>query len=475
MANKERKIFAIEPGKYPEETIAVAFARTSRMPGDIQESLDVLTEEKSAQFHEKWVIGYGHGSVAEHAVLHVGVENISRLATEVVEGSRLASYSEKSTRFQKIGEGEYLIPKSVERSKYLADYEEAHARLFGAYGAALIAVSREMGIDLDNCKPAEKTRVIDVCRYELPMSVLTRLGITANARTMEYLCSKLLSHELEEVREIGTELKLEAVKIAPTLVKYADEMQYVSAVNAVLARKANKILVPRTIEEDRMFSVIPTVEVADAQTHGENEYLAALLFRYAGGYSYKECYSKVKHMSPRQKDRLIADALGKMGEHDKPGRELELPDITFDVLIDEGGFNDLKRNRMLTMVAQEFNGAYGARLPKITEQAGVADKMKEAIRFAEELAGVMKGDLGPDAKYLHTNATLRRMLMKMNIRELAEMYNVRATERANPGYRQPVLQMGELAGEIYPRLWKYLGRKYNYPGSSKIRMEWFGE
>ena len=38
-----------------------------------------LSDEKSADFHEKWVVGYGHSSVAEHAVLHIALENVSRL------------------------------------------------------------------------------------------------------------------------------------------------------------------------------------------------------------------------------------------------------------------------------------------------------------------------------------------------------------------------------------------------------------
>ena len=37
------------------------------------------------KFHEKWVVGYGHASVAEHAVLHIAFENVSRLAIESIE------------------------------------------------------------------------------------------------------------------------------------------------------------------------------------------------------------------------------------------------------------------------------------------------------------------------------------------------------------------------------------------------------
>ena len=46
------------------------------------------------------VVGYGHASVAEHAVLHMAVENISRLACDALEDNRLASYTEKSSRYR---------------------------------------------------------------------------------------------------------------------------------------------------------------------------------------------------------------------------------------------------------------------------------------------------------------------------------------------------------------------------------------
>ena len=81
----------------PEEVIAVLFAYYSRSRDDLRtnlarlladQELDVagatgvrpalrLATEKARQFHEKWVVGYGHASVAEHAAIHLAVENVS--------------------------------------------------------------------------------------------------------------------------------------------------------------------------------------------------------------------------------------------------------------------------------------------------------------------------------------------------------------------------------------------------------------
>jgi hypothetical protein len=76
-----RRIYLLSPRHLSPETIAVAFAKTSRSPLSFDEIAAELTDERSAEFHEKWVVGYGHASVAEHAVLHIAFENVSRLAS----------------------------------------------------------------------------------------------------------------------------------------------------------------------------------------------------------------------------------------------------------------------------------------------------------------------------------------------------------------------------------------------------------
>ena len=109
-----RQIYLLSPKELSPETIAVAFAKTSRSPESFREIAAELSDEKSARFHEKWVVGYGHASVAEHAVLHIAIENVSRLAVECLESNRLASYTEKSTRYQKWDAQAFFIPPELD-------------------------------------------------------------------------------------------------------------------------------------------------------------------------------------------------------------------------------------------------------------------------------------------------------------------------------------------------------------------------
>ena len=115
---KTRDIYLLNPKRLSPEVIAVAFAKTSRSPESFRDIAAELSDEKSAEFHEKWVVGYGHASVAEHAVMHVAFENVSRLAIECIESNRLASYTEKSTRYQVFERDGFYTPPSVAASKH---------------------------------------------------------------------------------------------------------------------------------------------------------------------------------------------------------------------------------------------------------------------------------------------------------------------------------------------------------------------
>lgn len=135
-----RKVYLLDPQTFSPEVIAVAFAKTSRSPESFLQIASELNTENSAEFHEKWVVGYGHSSVAEHAVLHVAVENASRLAVEALESNRLASYTEKSTRYQKWGLDDFITPPELDGHLLLPVYLDAVRLLFETYQNSLLPV-----------------------------------------------------------------------------------------------------------------------------------------------------------------------------------------------------------------------------------------------------------------------------------------------------------------------------------------------
>ena len=183
----------------------MVFAMTSRSPDPFDQIAARVPEEKAADFHEKWVLDYGHASVAEHAVLHLAIENISRLACDQLENNRLASYTEKSSRYQVIARDSYHVPAELEGTPSLrADYTETMDRLFGAYHslleqciASLMETHPRGQRERKNAYELRIRRIAtDACRGVLPAATLTNVGMTANARTMEHAISKLLSGRL---------------------------------------------------------------------------------------------------------------------------------------------------------------------------------------------------------------------------------------------------------------------------------------
>src|SRR5512147_3189758 len=230
----ERRIYLLSPRELSPETIAVAFAKTSRSPESFREIAAGLSDEKSAQFHEKWVVGYGHASVAEHAVLHLAFENVSRLAIEAIESNRLASYTEKSTRYQVFERDSFYTPDNIAVSKQADLYRDTIHLLFDTYFASIEPVRavilkkypRHEGESEKKYEGRIRSKWIDNCRYLLPTATLANVGMTANARVLEHAIAKLLSHPLEEVRAIGEEMKRVAQSEVPTLVKYANRSEY---------------------------------------------------------------------------------------------------------------------------------------------------------------------------------------------------------------------------------------------------------
>ncbi len=183
----EREIYLLSPRALSPETIAVAFAKTSRSPESFRDIAAELSDEKSAQFHEKWVVGYGHASVAEHAVLHIAFENVSRIAIESIESNRLASYTEKSTRYQKWGQDDFTIPPELIGHPLHDEFVDTIRFLFRTYAESLDPV-RTLILDRFPRRENEKdeawdrrirSKYVDVCRFLLPAAALaafTRAG-----------------------------------------------------------------------------------------------------------------------------------------------------------------------------------------------------------------------------------------------------------------------------------------------------------
>lgn len=455
MPTHPRDVYLLSPKQLSPETIAVAFAKTSRSPESFRQIAAELTDEKSAEFHERWVVGYGHASVAEHAVLHVAIENASRLAIETVESNRLASYTEKSTRYQKWAPDGFYIPPEMVSSRHGVMYRQTCEMLFRAYLESQEPVKqlvrarypRKDGETEDRWDARIRSKYVDACRFFLPAAALANLGMTANARVFEGAIRKMLSSPLAEVREIGAEVKGVCSAEVPTLLKYADSVPYLSETQAALTEFARGLPAG---DEDRAM-----VRLVDCDPEAEEKFLASVLYRVSG-LSFDGARQWVRAASPEQRLALVETCLGRLGRHDTPPRELEHVTYTFDVLMDQGAYFEVKRHRMMTQTPQRLDCRRGFVTPRLLEEAGWGDRYRETMERTAEAYERLVGDFLEEASYVVPNGFNRGLLMTLNLREAFHFCELRSAPNAHFSVRRIALRMAEAIREAHPTLARFM-------------------
>ena len=483
-----RRVYPLDAHDLTEEQIAVAFAMTSRRPEPFDEIAQQVSQEKAADFHERWVLSYGHASVAEHAVVHLAVENISRLASDGLEDNRLASYTEKSSRYQVISPGEFHFPQELEKEPELGKlYTEACRRLFKGYRRFIDGcldhvrrINQRGERERGSAYNLRLRRIAtDSCRAVLPAATLTNVGVTANARVLEYAVSKLMSSGLDEERELGRELREQGQKIAPTLIKYADRNPYLAGIpdaqQAMSRRYVSETTGGPSDDRKPLGSLpasetsasgepaisLPQVSLVHWDRQAEEKLAAALLYRHSG-LAFDQVWQQVQQMSPETRQEIFDWSFAGLGDHDALVRESELVDYTFEFVLDYGAYRELKRHRMMSNLPQPLTVDLGYQVPDLLVEAGLEDQFQETVAFAESAFRTVHSYSPLVAQYLVTHAHYRRVLSKMNLRECYHLFKLRTSELAHFAVRGPVLQAMKLAVDVHPGLFRHL-RLRDYP------------
>lgn len=458
--NNSPRIYALKD--LPPEVVAVTFAKCSRSAESFDVIAKELNESKSAEFNEKWVVNYGHGSVAEHAFMNIAIENVSLIAVETIQANRLASFTEKSSRYQVYNRDRVYVPKNLYYDAHLLTaYLEAINQLFNFYEKAIEPVRQRImelypntANDPDPVYQAKiKSKWIDIVRFALPNCCLANLGMSANARTFEYAITKMLSHPLDEVREIGESVKRVALEITPTLVKYAGKSEYYEKNENRVFAQSHKLTSP--VSKFNRNNLL-TVDLIDYTSDAEEQIIAALLYKH-NNLSLREARSAAEQMNAVEKQSFFADLLGDAKNiYDKAPREFEYPYYTFDVLLDQGAYYDLKRNRIMTQTAQMLTPDYGYFTPKMFDELGLGDDYRKAMDYAHNTAMLIAEKYPYEAQYITTKATARRFVMKMNLREALYFIGLRSRQGGHFTYRKVGQMLYEQIAKVHPNLAKYI-------------------
>lgn len=486
-------VYGVEP-----EIQAYAMAKYSRSALSMKESLREISQQKAEKFLNTFYFQYGHRSIADLAHIALAIERLSILAAIAVADEQRWDGQERSTRYQDFRKSGYYAPDFTEDHEARRLYAETVDSLFGEYES----LSERMFLYLASItpKPDEmkqdayertlKARAFDISRYLLPLAANTSLGEIVNARTLESQVSHLLSNTHKEIRQLGELLKkaatspaynvnqdsyrelveqiravspelgaraqeelLREVRVAPTLVKYADPNQYEIETRRALRQVASEFM------GDLPVAPAPMVDLLEEEPL-EVELASTLIYEHSH-YSYRQIRQAVQAAGEAIRREIIDLGLRSRGRHDEMLRAFCAGhQFRFDILMDIGGFRDMHRHRRCIQIGQEFTTQHGYDVPEELEAAGAREGydavMQRTAAAAEQLASRDGAEARENSQYAIPLGFRKRTLFKMDFAEVVYIAELRTTPAGHISYRNVAYAMYEAVAKKHPALAKYL-------------------
>ncbi len=481
VSNLDQNVYTIY--NLPEEVIAVIFAYVSRSSAGFRENLARLLadeelgvskesagiataySEKAARFHEKWVVGYGHSSVAEHAVAHIGIEKISRLASAELElANSFNSFTEYSQRYQRPKRGDIYIPQELDdhsglKEKYLALNEKA----FDVYEALMEGLNEYLTKNLpkkeNESDRAFRLRVEKIAfedaRYVLTLATLTNLGMTGNGRALRDTLVRLLSSEHEECRRLARAMEREISKVIPTLLKYVQPNDYLLETREKLEKRW-KHLSPSSNPVDgphARFTYLPDYREA-------LETLTVHLLIKECSLSYEEAEMSVRQAATPELETIAEESLSALRFFDNPVGELEHLTYRMEMKISEANWHQLLRhNRRTHFSYGQPHIRLGYTIPPHVKEAGLTEIFESFILEAEQIHREMEAWNPIVARYCVTNAHHRQVTATASLWELYHLINLRTSPEAQWDIRETFEKLYRELKEKHPALARYAQRR----------------
>jgi thymidylate synthase ThyX len=485
-------VYGVEP-----EVQAYAMAKYSRSALSMKESLKEITRQKAEKFLNTFYFQYGHRSIADLAHIALAIEKLSILAAIAVADEQRWDGQERSTRYQDFRKSGYTTPAFGGDQLARELYRDTIEMLFEAYETVsqrtfeyLAGITpRPADMKPDSYERTLRARAFDISRYLLPLGTNTSLGEIVNARTLESQVSRLLSHTHHEVRRLGELLKqaatspaydanreslaalveevrslspelgaraqeelLRDVRVAPTLVKYADPNPYEVETRRALRQAATELL--------RGTPVAPAkpVDLLDDEPI-EVELASTLLYEHCH-HSYRQVRQAVQAAGEKLRREIIDLGLRKRGPHDELLRAFCAgQQFRFDILMDIGGFRDMHRHRRCIQIGQDFTPRHGYDTPPELEAAHARQAydvaMKQAAAIVDQLARRRGEETVENSQYAIPLGYRKRTLFKMDLAEVVYIAELRTGVAGHISYRSVAYAMYEAVARRYPALAKY--------------------
>ena len=435
-------------------------------PTTSQDSRLALTKAQS--FYDRILDGYGDDSIGELGGAHLALEQVSILATKVLEDARIGgSPLEKSTRYvsfaQQInGDFQFYKDPRVLASAHAELYLETNRELFRTY-AKLIEPVRDYLRKVLPPEPAQpqaayersiRARGFDLLRGLLPASTLTNMGVFGNGRFFEGLLIRLRLQTLQEFQNLASAAEQELQQVIPSFIRRADPTHRHFYSQLKFQQQSqdffNRWVQPPTLKSSTPQSA--SVELLSYDPEAEIEVLAALFYENSE-LPFAQARENVRGLSDQERESLLRQ-WAELREHrrHKPGRALEHASYTFDIVGDYGSYRDLHRHRILTQERQRLTTRLGYTIPGSLVDAGLENPVRKVLEKAASAFEVLEERFPQEAQYVVPMAYQLRWSLKINLRSLMWLVELRTTPQGHENYRWLAQQMFQRVQEVQPRL-----------------------
>jgi flavin-dependent thymidylate synthase len=431
------------------ETISASYARISRDPRPVNELRKIAREEveNARKSNSAIIFKMGHHSIAEHAVFNFDILGVSRLALEEVEKFRLCAYTEKSQRYQKL-EDDYIVPEEIKNAGFEKDFVDT-VKKQNVFYHEMVGPARHAGVaGGQGIEPED-------ARYITSLATQGQLGQTINARNLEFLFRRFASHPFSEIRKLGKELYKLVEPIAPSIILFTEANDYDAKTYGGIKEGLNGF-------EGMKGSKGGKAVTLERHTKDADNILVASLLHTSTAMPFKRCLKAAKGMEEGEKRELIKKCFRYAEFYDRPQREFEFVDLTYNLIISAACFGQLKRHRMASITSQGYDPALGVTIPDPIVRAGLDKKFKRIINVTNKTYEKIAAKDPMAAQYVLTNAHRKRVLINVNARELYHISRLREDAHAQWDIQNVSREMTALAKQKMPLAMAFIGGKDRY-------------
>ena len=495
-SNTDKHVFAIiTPRQVDRGALMSRYSRSDKTMRKIFLDEFITNPNRGKEFYSKILSEYGDDSVAELGEAQLAVEWISNIAAKKIEDGRIGlSYLEKSSRYipfdKKVGNKyNYYRDERILKSKYADLYIESCDNAFDVYSKSIDLMQKFISEiepiddfvyfdsisnsekpfskltnkqDIESAKKVYKStvrsRALDILRNLLPAATLTNLGITGNGRAFEYLLTKLYCSELTELRNLASLLNSELDCVIPSFIKRVNEKHgkslqlFITNTNREISKLTDNYL--GNLQPDYSPQDVRLIDYTDSKD-ALVKVVSAILYENAHGQSLYDIIKLVESFTQEKiKEIIFAYTKFRGNRRHRPGRAFEMVEYLFEMFTNFGMFRDLHRHRILTIERQLLSTKHGYDIPKEVIYSGIEKDFKDCMYLSDNVYRNLAKTMPYEAQYAVNFAYKYPYFIKINLRELYHMVELRTIAQGHPDYRYICQEIYKKVNDVHPLLTK---------------------